>query len=166
MSEPIEFVVRAILIGAGGTVTMDLWAAALRRVGIASLNMALLGRWVGHLLRGRWRHTSIAAAAKVPHETTLGWAAHYTIGVTFAALLLWTQGLSWAQSPTLGPALLTGLVTVAAPLLILQPGMGGGIAFRNTATPLFSTAKSVVTHTVFGVGMYLAAKVAAALELY
>lgn len=166
MSEPIEFVARAILIGAGGTVTMDLWAAALRRVGIASLNMALLGRWVGHLLRGRWRHTSIAAAAKVPHETTLGWAAHYTIGVTFAALLLWTQGLSWAQSPTLGPALLTGLVTVAAPLLILQPGMGGGIAFRNTATPLFSTAKSVVTHTVFGVGMYLAAKVAAALELY
>lgn len=166
MSEPIEFVARAILIGVGGTVTMDLWAAALRRVGISSLNMALLGRWAGHLLRGRWRHTSIAAAAAIRHETTLGWAAHYTIGVTFAALLLWTRGLSWAQSPTVGPALLIGLVTVAAPLLILQPGMGGGIAFRNTATPLFSTAKSVVTHTVFGVGMYLTAKVAAALELY
>ncbi|GMV22411.1 MAG: hypothetical protein AMXMBFR57_23600 [Acidimicrobiia bacterium] len=166
MSESVEFVARAILIGVGGTVTMDLWAAALRRVGIASLNMALLGRWAAHLLRGRWRHTSIAAAAEVSHETTLGWAAHYTIGVTFAALLLWTQGLSWAQSPTLGPALLVGLVTVAAPLLILQPGMGGGIAFRNTPTPLFNTAKSVVTHTVFGVGMYLAAEVTAALELY
>ncbi len=166
MTDAMEFLTRAVFIGIGGTVMMDLWAAVLRRVGIPSLNMALLGRWVGHLLRGRWRHTSIAAAAVVRHESPVGWASHYTIGVTFAGLLLATQGPSWAQSPTLGPSLLVGLVTVAAPLLILQPGMGGGIAFRHTATPLFNTTKSVVTHAVFGIGMYLAAEAMAALRLW
>jgi hypothetical protein len=55
------------------------------------------------------------------------------------------------------PALLIGLVTVLAPLLMLQPALGAGIASRKTPTPVFNTLKSVVTHTVYGVGLYLAA---------
>jgi hypothetical protein len=163
MSEVVESVLRAVLIGAGATMVMDLWAIMLRQFGVPSLNLAFLGRWIGHLIHGRWRHLSIASATPVRGESWIGWCAHYSIGITFAALLLWTRGLGWGRSPSLFPALSMGIVTVVAPLLILQPGMGAGIASRKTPTPVFNSIKSLMTHTVFGFGMYLAALASAAL---
>jgi hypothetical protein len=61
------------------------------------------------------------------------------------------------------PALFIGIVTVLAPLLILQPALGAGIASTKTAKPVFNSMKSVVTHTVYGVGLYLAALATASL---
>lgn len=161
MNKTFEFVVRTIVIGAGATVTMDLWAALLRRFGVPSLNFALLGRWIGHLPRGRWIHESIAKAAPVEGERLIGWGAHYSIGVAFAALLLAVFGLQWGRSPTLLPALVIGIFTVVAPLFVLQPALGAGIASSKTAAPVFNTLKSLVTHTVFGLGLFLAARVSA-----
>jgi Protein of unknown function (DUF2938) len=163
MHTTIEFVSRGIFIGAGATLVIDLWAALLRRLGVPSLNFALLGRWIGHLLRGRLMHESIAKASPVRGELLLGWCAHYAIGVSFAALLLATSGLAWARSPTLGPALLVGVGTVVAPLFILQPALGAGIASSKTPAPVFNTLKSLATHSVFGVGLFVAALVAARL---
>lgn len=157
----MELLVRSIVIGAGATLLIDVWAALLRRFGIPSLDLAMLGRWVGHLSRGRLAHESIARAAPVPGERALGWATHYAIGVAFAGLLLATFGLAWAHAPTLPPALLVGVVTVAAPLLVLQPALGAGVASRRTAAPLFNALKSLATHVVFGLGLYLAARVTA-----
>jgi hypothetical protein len=61
----------------------------------------------------------------------MGWCAHYSIGVTFAAVLLAAFGLPWARSPSLFPALLIGIVTVLAPLLVLQLALGAGIKSRD-----------------------------------
>jgi hypothetical protein len=163
MSETVEFVRRAILIGAGGTMMMDLWAALLRQLGVPSRNLDFGGRWIGHLARGHWMHVSIAAATPIRGERWIGWCAHYSIGISFSALLLWTYGLEWARSPSLPPALFIGIATVIAPLLILQPAMGAGIASRKTPRPFFNAMKSLATHAVFGLGMYLAALAAASL---
>jgi len=163
MSEIFEFVLRAVLIGTGATLLMDLWALMLARFGVPSLNFSLLGRWIGHLSRGHWTHRSIATATPIRGESWIGWGAHYSIGIAFAALLLWVNGVGWARSPSLFPALLVGIVTVVAPLLILQPGMGAGIASSKTPRPVFNSVKSLVTHTIFGLGMYLAALATAAL---
>lgn len=163
MSERIEFVVRTFLVGAGATIMMDLWALLLRQLGVPSLNFAFVGRWLGHLPEGRWVHESIAKAAPIKGELLIGWAAHYSIGISFAALLLSTFGLQWARSPSLLPALVIGILTVAAPLLILQPALGAGIASSKTAAPLLNCLKSVVTHTVYGLGLYLAALATASL---
>ena len=157
MNEKLEFLSRAVVIGGGATLVMDLWSALLRQFGIPSLNFAFLGRWIGHLPDGQLLHANIAKAPPVRGELILGWAAHYSIGIAFAALLIATFGLSWARSPSLLPALCIGIVTVAAPLLLLQPALGLGIASTNTPRPLFNSLKSVATHTVFGVGLYLAA---------
>jgi hypothetical protein len=54
-------------------------------------------------------------------------------------------------------------VTVLAPLLILQPALGAGIASRKTPTPIFNCVKSLATHTVYGCGLFLAALAAASL---
>lgn len=161
MNVTVEFVVRSVLIGVGATLSMDVWAALLRRFGVPSLNFALLGRWLGHLPRGRWLHEGIARAAPIRGELLIGWCAHYSIGVGFAALLLAVFGLDWARSPTLLPALGIGIVTVLAPLFILQPALGAGIASSKTPRPVYNSIKSLITHTVFGVGLFLAALAAA-----
>lgn len=161
MDERIEFGLRVAAIGIGATLLMDAWALVLRRFGITSLDFALLGRWLGHLRDGIWRHANIAQAAPVRGERLLGWIAHYAIGITFAALLVGTFGLRWARSPSLGPALLIGLVTVLGPWFVLQPALGAGIASRRTPRPLFNATKSLVTHLVYGVGLYLAARASA-----
>ena len=157
----LEFILRAALIGVGATLTMDGWALLLRQFGVPSLNFALLGRWIGHLPRGRWMHESIARAAPIEGELLLGWCAHYAIGISFAVLLLASFGLQWARAPSLLPALGVGIVTVVAPLLVLQPAFGAGVFATKTAAPLFNSLKSLATHTVFGLGLYLAAVIVA-----
>lgn len=158
MINTTEIVLRSVLIGAGATLVMDAWAALLRQLGIPSLNMACLGRWIGHMPRGTWFHEAIAKAAPVRGERLIGWCAHYAIGVSFAALLLARFGLDWARSPTLFPALFTGVATILAPWLVLQPALGAGVASCNTPAPLFNAMKSLVTHIVFGIGLFLAAR--------
>lgn len=158
MTEAAEMVGRAIAIGIGATVLLDLWGVVQKRLlGITPLSMRMLGRWTGGLVRGRFVHRSIAAAEPVRGELALGWVAHYTIGIAFALLLVAVWGLAWARHPTIGPALIVGLATVAAPFFILQPGMGLGIAASKAPRPWVARLRSLATHTVYGLGLYLAA---------
>jgi len=157
MPDTLTIMTASIVIGAGAPVVMDAWALLLRRVfGVASLDLALLGRWVGHLTRGRFRHERIATAAPIRHERFIGWSAHYAIGMTFAAVLLVIWGVKWLQAPTLGPPLIVSTVTLAAPFLVMQPAMGAGMASSRTPRPNLARLRSFATHTVYGIGLYLA----------
>ncbi|WP_426074754.1 DUF2938 domain-containing protein [Janthinobacterium sp. DSP2-3-3] len=148
----------ALAIGVGATAVMDVWAIALKRFWcIPSLNFAMVGRWLGHLPRGTLTHANIAQAAPVRDEAVMGWTAHYVIGVLFAAVLLALVEREWVQQPTFAPALLVGLVSVAAPFCILQPGMGAGVAASKTSHPAAARLRSLMAHTAFGIGLYLAA---------
>ena len=153
--ESLQVIERALLVGVGATVVLDTWLVLLRFVGAPTLDFALVGRWIGHLFRGSFAHAAIGRAAPIPGELALGWLTHYAIGVGFAAILLRWQGTAWAQQPTLGPAVLMGVVTVVAPLLVMQPAMGAGFASSKTATPVRNVIRSVANHAVFGLGLYL-----------
>ena len=150
-------------VGVIATAVMDVWLMLLKRRGIAIMNFAFLGRWVGHVCRGTLTHANIAHATPVRGERALGWMAHYLTGVAFAGLLAALEGIEWMRAPTLWPALLLGLVTVVAPLLIVQPAMGGGIAGRHTPAPSLNVMKSIANHAVFGLGLYIAAVLMAAI---
>ncbi|RYD16938.1 MAG: DUF2938 domain-containing protein [Lysobacteraceae bacterium] len=144
-----------LALGAGATALTDLWALARRRVArIALPDWGLVGRWFAWSARGRLRHASIKAAAPVRGERAIGWIAHYAIGMLFAALLLAIAGPAWMRQPTLAPALLVGVATVAAPFLVMQPAMGAGFAASRTPNPAAARMQSLVTHAVFGVGLY------------
>ena len=161
----MRFLIHALVIGAGATVVMDIWTLLQKRLfGVPSLDYAMVGRWIGHLPDGRFRHDSIAKAAPVSGERVIGWTAHYAIGVLFAALLLAVGGAGWARQPTLGLALAIGILTMTAPFFIMQPGMGLGIAASRTPNPAVARLRSLVTHSVFGVGLYASAWVVARLE--
>lgn len=125
---------------------MDGWALVLSQFGVRSLNFAFLGRWLGHLPQGSWVQASIAGAAPVRGERLLGWTAHYSIDISFAALLLSTFGLTWARSPSLLLALVLGIGTVVAPLFILKPALGAGIASSKTAHPILNSMKRAYAH--------------------
>ena len=154
----LEILVCAILIGVGATIVMDLWGVLLKRCfGIPALNFAMVGRWIGHFPRGRFVHDAIAQAAPVRGEGLIGWSAHYAIGIGFAGLLLAIWGLDWARQPTLLPALIIGVATVAAPFFIMQPGMGAGFAASKAPKPNVARLRSLATHTVFGLGLYASA---------
>ena len=99
---------------------------------------------------------SIAAASPKPRECTGGWIAHYTIGATLAVALVMLAP-SWLERPTLLPPLLWGLVTVVMPFFVLQPSFGLGIASSRTPQPARARLRSLMTHTVYGIGLYVSA---------
>ena len=158
MSIEASDIVGAIAIGVGATLVMDLWNLFLERTfGIPSLDYCLLGRWLRHMPGGTLRHASIAAATRKPLECTVGWFAHYSIGVVFALVFVALASGDWLARPTLLPALLYGVGTVVFPFFILQPSLGLGIAASRAPRPSRARLKSLVTHTVFGVGLYVCA---------
>jgi hypothetical protein len=148
----------AVLIGVGATVLIDLWALLLRRVfSVRSLDYCLLGRWVLHIPRGVVRHKNIAAAARQPHECTIGWTTHYLIGTTFALVFVLLASDGWLARPTLLPALAFGAATVVVPFFTMQPSFGLGIAASKTPHPNRARLKSLMTHSMFGLGLYVSA---------
>ena len=164
MSEIAEGIVRSSLIGAGATVLVDLWALFQTRLfGAAAPDWALVGRWFAGFPQGRFVRENIAKAPTIRGELAIGWIAHYAIGIAYAALLLSICGLAWARQPTLLPALSFGVVTVAAPFFLMQPGLGLGVAASKTQNPGSARLRSVLAHTIFGLGLYLAAWLSASL---
>jgi hypothetical protein len=149
--------VMILLAGAGATALTDLWALVRRRMfGTPLPNFGLVGRWIAHMARGRFRHHSIAAAPAIRTERAIGWITHYVIGMAFALLLPAFWGRHWMQHPTLLPALIVGIVTVAAPFLVMQPAMG----LRPSAA---ARLHSLGLHAMFGLGLYLAGRVVSSL---
>ncbi len=158
MNDGLELVLRTILIGAGATVVIDLWGQLLKRLfGTPSLNFGMVGRWLGHMPGGRFVHQGMANAAPVRGEAAIGWIAHYATGIVFAAVLITIEGIAWARHPTPLPALVFGLLTVVFPFLLMQPCMGAGFAASNTPAPNRARWRSLLTHAVFGVGLYATA---------
>ncbi len=148
----------AIAIGIGATLVMDLWNLFLKRAfSSPSLNYCLLGRWVGHMPEGTLRHASIAAAPRKPHECTVGWIAHYSIGVALGVGFVALARGDWLARPTMLPALVYGIATVVFPFFIMQPSLGLGVASSRTPNPTQARLKSLATHSVFGVGLYVSA---------
>lgn len=157
MTPLLQDATRVALIGIGATAAMDLWLLFLKRMNVPTLNFAFVGRWIGHWPRGRWRHDAIASAAPVKGEAALGWLFHYAVGIAFAGVLAGLHGIAWARDPSLLPALSLGIGTVVAPLFVMQPAMGAGIASSRTPAPAKNIARSLANHSVFGAGLYLSA---------
>lgn len=152
-----ENIARVVLMGIGATAVMDVWLVSLKKLGVPTLNFAFVGRWLGHVCHGKFAHASIGQAPPIPGELALGWLAHYTTGIAFAMLLTGIQGMAWLHQPSVILAVAVGAATVAVPLFVIQPAMGAGFASANTPTPRKNCMRSLLTHTVFGLGLYLSA---------
>lgn len=152
--------ISAIFMGVGATLTFDLWALFLKRAfKVMPSNICLVGRWLRYMPAGTFTHSNIGASPRKSAECSVGWIAHYMIGITFALVFVALVGHTWLQQPTLLPALVFGLVTVMAPFAIMQPAFGLGFAASKTSNPTQARVRSLLNHTAFGIGLYLFAVV-------
>lgn len=150
----MDTVIKTILIGIGATLSLDLWTFVLRLLNVKSLDYRYVGRWLGHMTNGRFFHNNIVTTPPIKNEVFIGWTAHYSIGISFAFLLILLFGKSWVDKPTFYPAIITGIVTVIAPLFVMQPAFGFGIASSKLPHSNLLRLKSLSTHSVYGIGLY------------
>lgn len=150
--------VTGVVMGVIATAVMDCWAVLLNRsTGLPAPSWALVGRWVGHMPRGRFAHDAIGAAEPVVGEAAIGWAFHYAVGVAYGVALALIMGAGWLAAPTFLPAWVFAVLTVGFGWFVLHPGMGLGWAASKTPDPWKARGLSLAAHTVFGVGLWLGA---------
>lgn len=158
MMNLVDLTISSIFIGIGATIVMDIMAILLKLTfNIPFLNYSLVGRWIGHFPQGTFMHKSIAEASPVKGETVLGWIAHYSIGITFAFFMLLMFGDIWLPKPTLALPVIYGLITTLASWILLQPAFGQGFAAAKAPKPWSVRARNLMTHAIYGLGIYLAA---------
>jgi len=156
MNNPALSLMSAILIGLGATLTFDLWALFLKHAfKIAPSNIYLVGRWLRYMPEGTFKHSNIVTTPQKSGECTVGWIAHYMIGIAFAVAFVAFVGNNWLQHPTPIPAIAFGIITVLAPFFIMQPAFGLGFAASKTSNPTQARLRSLINHTAFGIGLYL-----------
>lgn len=155
MSGTAEILAKAALVGAGGTLILDLWALFLARAtGVAAMNWAMVGRWFGNMPRGQFIQAAMSEAKPVKGELAIGWIAHYAIGIGYGFLLLVIWGQGWFEQPTLLPPMVLAWILLLAPYFVMMPGMGLGVAGSRTPNPATTRLKSMIGHSIFGLGMY------------
>ncbi|MCB1445912.1 MAG: DUF2938 domain-containing protein [Rhizobiaceae bacterium] len=143
------------LIGIGGTAAMDVWSIVLWKVfGQGAPDWAPVGRWTWHLQGGTVFHRRIGDAAPYAHEQALGWFVHYAVGILYGVALALVMGAAWLAAPTFLPALVWGIVTVAAGWFLLQPGLGLGWVASKTPNPIEVRVMNLVAHVIFALGMW------------
>ncbi|MEP2642315.1 DUF2938 domain-containing protein [Roseobacter sp.] len=149
-----------LVMGTLATVMMDIWAQILTRTaGVPAPNWAMVGRWVGHMPRGQFTHTNMADANQVPGERPIGWVFHYAVGLVYGIALATLMGPDWLAAPTFAPAWIFAILTIGFGWLVMQPGMGLGLAASQTPAPWRARALGLLAHTVFGIGLWLGALV-------
>lgn len=151
--------IKTILIGIGATLIMDLWAYLQKLFNVKSLDYRFVGRWIGHMKDGKFSHNKIFNAEPIKYEVIIGWTAHYLIGIAFAFLLIAIYGKTWVINPKLIPALIISLLTIIAPFFIMQPAFGLGMAASELPNANLMRFRSLLTHLIFGLGLYLTALV-------
>ena len=151
-----------VLMGLGATVLMDFWALLLYRLARVALpNWALVGRWVMYLPCGRVFHDAISVAQPQPRELQIGWAFHYLVGVIYGVFFTLLAGSAWIAEPTFLPVFVYALATIAAGWFLLHPGLGLGWAASKADSPSKVRIMGLVSHSVFGFGLWLVAVLAA-----
>jgi hypothetical protein len=153
-----NIIFNAIIIGIGATLVMDFFALFQQRFfSIVALNYALVGRWLICIPKGVFRHKNILLTQPVYMESVVGWFVHYGIGVIFAAIMIVFTGNNWLIEPTITASIIFGILTVIFPYFLMQPCLGFGIAAAKTPKPNVARIRSLIAHTVFGLGLYLSA---------
>ena len=165
MSLASHDILGAAVMGVGTSLLMDGWNRfSNHTIGMPSRSYGLLGRWLLHIPAGTFVHASIRTSPRKRFECTMGWFAYFTIGATFAPLFVaFVASSDRLVHPNLRSLLLCGVATVVLPLFVMQPALGLGVGASGMPRPTQARLESLVTHTVFGFGLFLCAVVVSCL---
>ena len=156
MEMDVAVALRAALAGVIATVGIDL-AGVLRkrRYGVPGPDWGLVGRWVCGLACGRWMlHAQDRVRPASAAERLVGWGVHYAVGIALALGLSLVAGPGWLLRPAPVLTIAFGFLTVVLPFCVMQPALGAGIAARKTLDPVRARVNSLITHGLFGCGLF------------
>jgi hypothetical protein len=142
--------------GVVATVAMDAAMIAAGRFGgepftSERLDVAVIGRWGGGLLRGRWRHDDASQESPGALDVPLGLMTHYATGIALTeAFVLAGAG---RRRPGFVAAVGYGIATAVFPLLVLFPSLGYGPLGLRSGDATRLARIMFVGHTAFGVGI-------------
>src|SRR5437868_15125147 len=148
-----------LIVGILATVTMDVAAVIALRLGIAGRGPRrtgpdLIGRWIGYLLRGKFRHTDILQTPTLLGELVLGLAAHYLIGIVLTLVYLGLLVVAHA-TPTALSAILYGAATTVFPWFLMFPAQGMGWLGLDAPGDAHLARVSLFNHIIFGLDVAL-----------
>lgn len=118
-----------------------------------------LGRWIGHMLKGRFTHEDIAKAEPVPHEGGIGVAAHYAIGLVLGAGYALLLRVPQARRSSVPLATAYGIATTVFPWFWMFPARGQGVMGLREGD-LRVPAFALCTHVAYGFGLGIGLDVA------
>ena len=148
-------IVNMVVAGVFATVVLDVWQRVLHAAtGIPPTNWGIVGRWFGHMPRGRFVHTAIGEAEPVAGEAAIGWIMHYLIGVIYGVAYVGLFTVVLAGTPTLLNGFLFGLASVAIPWFLMQPCLGLGAMGSKAPNPNIPRYGALAAHCIYGVALY------------
>ena len=155
---PRAFIV-GLIVGILATVTMDVVAVIALRLGIAGRGTRrtgpdLIGRWIGYLLQGKFRHMDILQTPPLRGEVILGLVAHYLIGIMLTLVYLGLLVVAHATSTALS-AILYGAATTVFPWFLMFPSQGMGWLGLDAPGDAHLARVSLFNHIIFGLGIAL-----------
>ncbi|QKP78699.1 DUF2938 family protein [Methyloligella sp. GL2] len=156
LSQLIEF---TLIVGIGSTIALDLWALLLDKfAGFPGTHWGMVGRWLLGIPHGNLVLDTDNETPASMEEWTIGWIFHYLVGLAYAAMLPLFWGIGYIAAPTVFPVFMIGVVVSSlAGLMILMPGLGGGLFARKTPNPALMIAYVIVAHSVFALAQFLLA---------
>jgi hypothetical protein len=149
--------IAGVVIGILATVTMDLGAILGVRLGVPGpgprrTGPDLIGRWVGYLARGKFKHDDILRAPPLRGELPLGLFSHYAIGVGLTLAYFALLG-AMRIAPSFLTAILYGLATTVLPWFLMFPSQGMGWLGWSAPAPAHLTRTSLYNHAMFGLAL-------------
>jgi hypothetical protein len=149
------FISNAIVAGIVATVILDLWQRVLHAAtGIPPTNWGIVGRWFGHMPRGRFIHEAIAEAEPVGNEAVIGWTLHYLIGIVYGVVYVGLIVFVMAGMPSVLNGFLFGLASVVIPWFVMQPALGLGIMGSKAPNPAVPRYTALAAHCIYGMALY------------
>ncbi len=148
----------AFIVGLGATFLIDCWSIILKQLGVKTNGLVYVGRWIIYAKDGQFLHNTIIQSTPAKYELLIGWLVHYTIGITFAFLLIKLFDARWLASPSLLPPMFVAVLSMLIPIFLLQPAFGFGIAFGNMPNQAILLLRFLAIHAVYGFGLFLTAK--------
>jgi hypothetical protein len=142
----------AAIAGGLATYGMDVAGRRLMAPVLGKGTSGGLGRWIGHMLRGRFAHEDITEAEPIPHEAGIGLAAHYAIGLVLGAGYALVLRVPQPRPSTVSRATAYGVATTVFPWFWMFPARGQGVMGlrdRDLRVPAFALG----THAAYGLGL-------------
>ncbi|ASK79359.1 hypothetical protein CF386_09865 [Paraphotobacterium marinum] len=164
-----SILILSIFIGIIATIIFDLYSIILNfTFNIHDpINMNLLGRWIGYLIKGDMIFHNIPQLIPIKYELALGWISHYLTGILVSLFFLIALKFSKKSHSNLAIfsiSILFGWFLMIVPFTVMMPVMGGGYFASSTPNPEFIRWLVFFSHSIFGLGLFVGYKICKRLQ--